>query len=135
VRETWFVTGTLCAYDHIYMAEVYALEDPVSGRTRYIGHTAGRATWRLQEHLSSRARPKVRRWVESLRAHGKAPRLVVLAVTSTSRAKALERHLIGADSSLLNTRLVKTADHRDSDAMPDWFELTAQDDTVLITDR
>jgi hypothetical protein len=100
------------------VAEVYALEHPDTGVTWYIGYTCGYARERYSAHLSDRATPAVRRWVSFLRAQGKVPVLRVLAVTTPERARALERHLIGRDASLLNVRYAKRAYHRDTDHIP-----------------
>lgn len=103
------------------MAQVYALRHPISQKTRYIGHTCGYAHERYGAHLSKRASPAMRAWVAELAEYGLRPVLVVLAVTTPIRAKALEKHLIGADSTLLNVRHVKNAHHRDSEVTEgDW---------------
>lgn len=116
------------------MAEVYALQHPDTRQTFYIGRTCGYARERYAAHLSRSAAPRVRRWVSFLRAQGKRPLLVVLAVTTPARAEALEKHLLGSGTGLLNTRSASVAYHRDTDHIPDYHELTERDDSVLVSD-
>lgn len=74
--------------------DIYGLHDPDSGELRYVGK-ANDAQKRLKTHLFERVmnRP-VNRWVKSLVAQGKAPKLLVLERVPADQWEEAERRLI-----------------------------------------
>jgi hypothetical protein len=74
-------------------AEIYALCDPDTGETRYIGK-AKCSTLRLKRHLSDRTRLKypVYNWINKLAVSGKRPSMKVLELANDWREA--ERRLI-----------------------------------------
>jgi len=60
---------------------IYALNDPITGRTRYVGKSVeGRTAQRLREHIYNSKRGKNHRecWVRSLLARGLKPTLEII---------------------------------------------------------
>jgi len=94
--------------DNIHV-QIYALIDPVTEQTRYIGQTRYRLAVRLKQHLGdSRRAPLKAEWIESLAKQGHLPRIKLLATVPAEDADATEYATIheyaqkGCD--LVNTR-------------------------------
>jgi hypothetical protein len=70
---------------------IYALVDPGDNTVRYIGKTNDRAR-RLEQHSSGgRGGRELRRWLDSLVASGRTPRMMTLAKPIRARWGAAER--------------------------------------------
>lgn len=92
--------------------EIYALTDPATGETRYIGK-ANDAQKRFKSHLSeTRRKTPVYCWIGSLRAKGQVPGLKIIAVCDQADWKEVEKSAI-ADSRQTNAKLLNVAEGGD----------------------
>jgi hypothetical protein len=74
---------------------IYGLVCPISNEIRYIGKSDNPRK-RLQEHLDERRRNHRGNWIQSLRAQGLAPTLIILEETDTDLWQECERWHIAA---------------------------------------
>ena len=78
-------------------AKIYALIDPETNTTRYIGATIQKLSTRLNQHLAEKFYSGSRRkfeWLSLLRAHGYRPRVQLLEVVPIERATETEQRWI-----------------------------------------
>jgi hypothetical protein len=92
--------------------EIYALTDPNTGETRYIGK-ANNAQVRFAGHLrETRRKTPVYCWIRSLRVKGQIPGLKIIAVCDQSDWQTVEKRAIAYARST-NAKLLNVADGGD----------------------
>ena len=89
-----------------FVVYIYALCDPDSGETRYIGKTKSTLEHRLKQHIIRVDRTHKSKWVQTLVREGKKPVIRVIEETTSDGWPECERKWIAYYRSLPGSRLL-----------------------------